>query len=60
MPKVKRDKKDKITFEIVSSPSEDELRPDVRAKQEIAKLLSWESRSRKVDWVVGQPVQPAK
>ena len=35
--------------------SEEELRPTEEARQELQRLLTWEKRSEKRDWVVGQP-----
>ena len=47
--------KPRIKYNIISTPSEEELRPTELEQQEINRLLRWEERSKLVDWVVGTP-----
>jgi len=40
---------------VITEPSARELRPTAEAREELQRLLSWEKRSEKRDWVVGRP-----
>lgn len=43
------------TTKIIAEASVEELRPTEEARQELQRLLAWEERSEKRDWVVGRP-----
>lgn len=42
---------------IISEPSQEELRPSEEARKEMQRLISWEKRSEKRDWIVGRPFE---
>ena len=53
--RTRKEEKRRVALVIVAEPSPDELRPSEEAKEELQRLLTWENRSKKRDWVVGRP-----
>lgn len=52
----RRDNRDK-NLVILAEPSQEELRPSEEARKEMQRLLNWEKRSEKRDWIVGRPFE---